>query len=228
MSIDEGRLDRRPFRGRPEVGEARLLLAVEDPRREREPLPQLGDEGVAVAGVDLPGKTLKFRVDPQLVASLEGQGGKTDLQGLGVPVMIAGPWAKPSIYPDIEGILKDPVAAHQQLNRLGGGLVSLPGAGNTGSVSAIGGLIKNGKVGTDALKQGALGGIGALLGNQQPEATRACAGRKGQAEAKAGERCRAQRNEEEQEAASRRGTERSSPRSGKPAPAELPRQLGGH
>ena len=56
--------------------------------------------------VDLPGKTLKFRVDPQLVASLEGQGGKTDLQGLGVPIMIAGPWAKPSIYPDIEGILK--------------------------------------------------------------------------------------------------------------------------
>ena len=119
--------------------------------------------------VDLPGETLKFRVDPQLVASLEGQGGKTDLQGLGVPIMITGPWAKPSIYPDIEGILKDPVAAYQQLNRLGGGLVSLPVAGNTGSVSAIGGLIKNGKVGTDALKQGALGGIGALLGNQQPQ-----------------------------------------------------------
>ena len=64
-----------------------------------------------------------------------GQGGKSDLQGLGVPIMIAGPWAKPSIYPDIEGILKDPAAAYQQLNRLGGGLVSLPGAGNTGSVS---------------------------------------------------------------------------------------------
>ena len=119
--------------------------------------------------VDLPGKTLKFRVDPQLVASLEGQGGKTDLQGLGVPIMIAGPWAKPSIYPDIEGILNDPAAAYEQLNRLGGGLVSLPGAGNTGSVSAIGGLIKNGKVSTEALKQGALGGIGALLGNQQPQ-----------------------------------------------------------
>ena len=70
---------------------------------------------------DLPGQTLKFRVDPQLVASLEGQGGKTDLQGLGVPIMIAGPWATPSIYPDIEGILNDPAAAYEQLNRLGGG-----------------------------------------------------------------------------------------------------------
>jgi AsmA protein len=117
--------------------------------------------------VDLPGKTLKFRVDPQLVASLEGQGGKTDLQGLGVPIIIAGPWARPSIYPDIEGILSNPAAAYEQLNRLGGGLVSLPGAGDTGSVAAIGGLIKNGKVGTDALQQGALSGIGALLGNQQ-------------------------------------------------------------
>ena len=121
--------------------------------------------------VDLPGKTLKFRVDPQLVASLQGQGGKTDLQGLGVPIMIAGPWAKPSIYPDIEGILQDPAAAYEQLNRLGGGLVSLPGAGATGSVSAIGGLIKNGKVGTDALQQGALGGIGALLGGQGQPST---------------------------------------------------------
>jgi AsmA protein len=119
--------------------------------------------------VDLPGKALKFRVDPQLVASLEGQGGKSDLQGLGVPIMISGPWARPSIYPDIEGILSNPAAAYEQLNRLGGGLVSLPGAGNTGSVSAVGGLIKGGKVSTDALQQGALGGIGALLGVQQQQ-----------------------------------------------------------
>ena len=123
--------------------------------------------------VDLPSQALKFRVDPQLVASLEGQGGKTDLQGLGVPIMVSGPWAKPSIYPDIEGILKDPAAAYEQLNRLGGGLVSLPGAGSTGSVSAIGGLIKNGKVSTDALQQGALGGLGALLGAQQQPADEA-------------------------------------------------------
>ena len=123
--------------------------------------------------VDLPGKTLKFRVDPQLVASLEGQGGKTDLQGLGVPIMITGPWARPSIYPDIEGILKDPAAAYEQLNRLGGGLVSLPGAGGSGSVSALGGLIENGKVSTDALQQGALGGIGVLLGGQQQSADEA-------------------------------------------------------
>ncbi len=118
--------------------------------------------------IDLPAHVLKFRVDPQLVASLEGQGGKTDLQGLGVPVMIAGPWARPSIYPDIEGILKDPAAAYQQLNRLGGGLVSLPGAGSTSSVSGLGGLIKDGKLGDGGLQQGALTGLGQLLGAEQP------------------------------------------------------------
>jgi AsmA protein len=117
--------------------------------------------------VDLPAQALKFRVDPKLVASLEGQGGTADLQGLGVPVMISGPWARPSIYPDIEGILSDPAAAYEQLNRIGGGLVSLPGAGSTGSVDAIGGLIKDGKIGTEALGQGALTGIGQLLGAPQ-------------------------------------------------------------
>ena len=44
-------LDRGPFGGGADVGQPGLLLAVEDPRREREPLAQLGDEGVAVVGV---------------------------------------------------------------------------------------------------------------------------------------------------------------------------------
>jgi AsmA protein len=121
-----------------------------------------------VGHVDLPAQTLKFRVNPQLVASLEGQGGKADLKGLGVPVVISGPWASPSIYPDIEGILQDPVAAYEQLNRLGGGLVSLPGAAGAKSVSGIDDLINNGKIAPDSLKNGAIGGIGQLLGAEAP------------------------------------------------------------
>jgi AsmA protein len=117
--------------------------------------------------VDLPGRTLKFRVDPQVVASLEGQGGKADLAGLGVPVIIAGPWSKPSIYPDIEGILQNPQAAYEQLNKLTGGLVSLKGGalGDTGSIA--GGIIQNGKINKNALQQGAIMGLGALIGGQQ-------------------------------------------------------------
>ena len=117
--------------------------------------------------VDLPGKGLKFRVDPQVVASLEGQGGKTGLAGLGVPVMIAGPWAKPSIYPDIEGILQNPQAAYEQLNKLSGGLVSIKGnaLGDTGTIA--GGIIQNGKINKKALEQGAINGLGALLGGKK-------------------------------------------------------------
>jgi AsmA protein len=117
--------------------------------------------------VDLPGRTLAFRVDPQLVASLEGQGGKTDLAGLGVPVMITGPWAKPKIYPDIEGILQNPQAAYEQLNELSGGLVSIKGGalGDTGSIA--GSIIQNGKINKKALEQGAITGLGALLGGKK-------------------------------------------------------------
>jgi AsmA protein len=125
--------------------------------------------------VDLSGRTLKFRVDPQVVASLEGQGGKTDLAGLGVPVMIAGPWSKPSIYPDIEGILQNPQAAYEQLNKLSGGLVSIKGnaLGNTGSIA--GGIIQNGKINKNALEQGAITGLGALLGGKKSKQAPAAA-----------------------------------------------------
>ena len=121
--------------------------------------------------VDLVAQTLKVRVDPKLVASLEGQGGKTDLQGLGVPVIVAGPWSRPSIYPDIEGILQNPVAAYEQLNRLGGGLVSLPGAAGADADSGIGALIENGKLAPDALQNGAAMGLGQLLGGEPPAKT---------------------------------------------------------
>jgi AsmA protein len=118
--------------------------------------------------VDLAGKTLTFRVNPQVVASLEGEGGKTDLAGLGVPVMIAGPWAKPKIYPDIEGILQNPQAAYEQLNKLSGGLVSIKGGalGDTGSIA--GGIIQNGKI-NKSLEQGLRG----LLGGKQKGGTAA-------------------------------------------------------
>ena len=59
---DQRRTRGHVLRGGAEVGEPRLLLAVEDARREREPLPQLGDEGASVAGV--PDRAGRDRVDP--------------------------------------------------------------------------------------------------------------------------------------------------------------------
>ncbi len=69
--------------------------------------------------VDLLRQVLDYRTTPKLVASLKGQGGKEDLKGLAVPIIIKGPWANPKIYPDIEGILRDPEAAFKALAKLG-------------------------------------------------------------------------------------------------------------
>jgi len=133
--------------------------------------------------IALPAQTLNFRVDPQVVASLEGQGGKADLEGLGVPVAINGPWAAPSIYPDIAGILENPQAAYAKLSKLGGGLVKLPSAdalaGTLGTTGGIGALVK-GKAASsigDLIEadqgsgdQGVMQGLGRLLGGAEAPA----------------------------------------------------------
>ncbi len=82
------------------------------------PLVRMGGAGTA----DLVGKTLNFRVDPRLVLSLQGQGGPENPVGLGVPVMVQGPWREPKIYPDMQGMLENPGAAFEQLRSLGTGL----------------------------------------------------------------------------------------------------------
>jgi len=115
--------------------------------------------------VNLPAKQLNLRVDPQLVASLEGQGAKKDLGGLGVPVMIVGPWAKPKIYPDIKGILENPAAAYQQFKQFGDGVTKLPGLEKIDKTGALQNAVKDGKVNKDALIEG----LGGLLGGTQPE-----------------------------------------------------------
>ncbi|HHI82900.1 MAG TPA: AsmA family protein, partial [Rhizobiales bacterium] len=68
--------------------------------------------------VDMLSRRINYRTEPKLVATLKGQGGKTELSGLAVPVIIKGPWAKPKIYPDIKGILSNPQAAYDKLRQL--------------------------------------------------------------------------------------------------------------
>ena len=74
---------------------------------------------------DLAAKTLQFRVEPKLVLSLEGQGGATDPIGIGVPVVVQGPWGAPRIYPEVAGILENPEAAYAKLRELGQGLFGM-------------------------------------------------------------------------------------------------------
>ena len=79
--------------------------------------------------IDLGTKQIGFRVEPKLVMTTEGQGRATDPVGLGIPVMIEGPWGAPRIYPEMQGILDNPDAAYAKLKEMGKGLFGEKGAG---------------------------------------------------------------------------------------------------
>ncbi|MDB5606788.1 MAG: putative asmA protein precursor [Bradyrhizobium sp.] len=111
--------------------------------------------------VDLGEKTLAFRVEPKLVMTTEGQGRKADPVGLGIPVVIDGPWAEPRIYPDMAGILDNPDAAYAKLKDMGKGLF-----GANGALSGLGGLGGSGSGGGGNGTSDPLGGkLGETLGN---------------------------------------------------------------
>ncbi len=74
--------------------------------------------------VSLPPKTVDYRLQPRLAATIEGQGGKKDVNGLSVPVLIRGSLTSPSFAPDVAGLaeelIRNPDAARQQLEALKG------------------------------------------------------------------------------------------------------------
>jgi AsmA protein len=115
--------------------------------------------------VDLAAKSLAFRVEPKLVMTAEGQGRAGDPVGLGIPVVIDGPWAEPRIYPDMAGILDHPEDAYAKLKQMGQGLF-----GTGGALNGLGGLGGNAPGGTGAggnnTGSDPLGGkLGETLGN---------------------------------------------------------------
>jgi AsmA protein len=88
--------------------------------------------------IDLAAKALALRVEPKLVMTTQGQGGAADPVGLGIPVVIQGPWSAPRFYPDVAGILDNPDAAYAQLRALGQGLFGSAGSG-AGAANPLGG-----------------------------------------------------------------------------------------
>ena len=126
---------------------------------------------------NMPAQTVNYRVDPKVVASLEGQGGNNELSGFSVPIVIDGPWAKPRIYPDISGFLENPTAGIEKLKSLGGGFAAIAGSkpadlvskitGGDGDLAdtakkALGGLLKGGNDNQEGGSGGIAGAIGAL------------------------------------------------------------------
>jgi len=61
---------------------------------------------VAKGKADLVHETLDFRLEPKLVATIEGQGSETSLSGVTVPVLVTGTFSSPRFRPDLEAIIK--------------------------------------------------------------------------------------------------------------------------
>ncbi len=104
--------------------------------------------------IDLGTRQIGFRVEPKLVMTTEGQGRLTDPVGLGIPVMIEGPWGSPRIYPEMQGILDNPDAAYARLKQMGKGLFGEKGAG----IGAAIGSLLGGQPGAAGGQQGGAGG----------------------------------------------------------------------
>ncbi len=69
----------------------------------KSPLLRLSGAGT----VDLPRRTVNYRVEPKLALTTEGQGGRQDVSGIMVPVVITGPWDNLSYRPDLGGMVKE-------------------------------------------------------------------------------------------------------------------------
>jgi AsmA protein len=72
--------------------------------------------------VNLPKRTVDYRIEPKAAPTLEGQGGQQQVAGLLVPVIIRGPWDHLTYTPDLSGVvesaLKNPEAVKKQLDQL--------------------------------------------------------------------------------------------------------------
>tara|TARA_R110000868_G_scaffold1844_13_gene14661 strand:+ start:9262 stop:11295 length:2034 start_codon:yes stop_codon:yes gene_type:complete len=90
------------------------------------PLLRVGGKG----SVDMPNRTVNYRIEPKVTASTTGQGGDVNASGIKVPVIVSGPWDNLSYKPDlsglIDGIAKDPKKALDNLKKI------IPGGDKSG------------------------------------------------------------------------------------------------
>lgn len=83
--------------------------------------------------VNLPQRTLDYRVEPKAVMSTEGQGGQMQASGIMVPVDVKGPWDNLSYRPDLAALIRvDPSRA---LDALKGAIPAIPGVQLPGAAS---------------------------------------------------------------------------------------------
>ena len=93
-------------------------ILLNDDLKLLSPLLRIGGKGT----VDMPKRSVNYRIEPKVVASTKGQGSSADTSGIKVPVVVSGPWDNLSYKPDlagvIDGIVKDPKKALEWIKNL--------------------------------------------------------------------------------------------------------------
>jgi len=126
--------------------------------------------------VPMPPRTVDYRVEAKLVASLAGQGGEDALAGLPIPIRVTGSWDNPSYTVDWASVLRQAALDPQRLANMPSDLKgmaeglgvklplpTLPGAGESGGVAgAVGGVLKA-LPGVSGGDQGATSSVGEVL-----------------------------------------------------------------
>lgn len=112
-------------------------LARTDDLRLLAPLLRLTGAGT----VDIPGRAVDLRLEPRLVAALEGQGGREDLSGLMVPVLVRGTFDDLTFTPDVAGLARDALGNPGEVRRQVEGLRDAIEGGQ--AEDAVKGLLDN-------------------------------------------------------------------------------------
>jgi AsmA protein len=123
-----------------ELGASFLIedgLARTDDLRLLAPLLRLAGAGT----VDIPGRAVDMRLEPRLVAALEGQGGQEDLSGLTVPVLVRGTFDALTFTPDVAGLARNALENPGEVRRQVEGLRDAIEGGQ--AEDAVKGLLDN-------------------------------------------------------------------------------------
>lgn len=116
----------------------------------------------AAGSIDLPAQSIDFRADPRILSRRDSATGRQTSSGIGVPVVINGPWSAPRIYADMPNILSNTQGALRALrNALGAGAGGTGDDAGTGSAAdsgsgAAGGTSDTGGTGDTGSQGGAV------------------------------------------------------------------------
>ncbi|MCB2011402.1 MAG: AsmA family protein [Geminicoccaceae bacterium] len=113
--------------------------------------------------VDLPARTLDYRLAPKAASTLQGQDATSDPDlELGVPIVVHGPWSDPQVQLDIDGALTGNLLSGEGVGAIVGGL-----AAKGGKLGEVGENLEK-VLGVDPGKAAAGGLVKELLGGSAP------------------------------------------------------------